>query len=78
MHRPYRTPGGMFTSGLCLLLSLLALTGVYAYDPQSFMFTMLLFALGAAYFLGFARHHLVAASAEEEFALLASAEADLD
>jgi len=77
LPRPYRTPGGIFTSGLCLLLSLLALTGVYAYDPPAFLLTLLLFALGGGYFLLFARHHLVATSAEEEFALLADAEADL-
>ncbi|MEO1079188.1 MAG: ethanolamine permease [Pseudomonadota bacterium] len=77
LHRPYRTPGGMFTSGLCLLLSVLALTGVYAYDPAAFLFTMLLFVGGGIYFLSFGRHHLTARTAEEEFALLANAETTL-
>ncbi|MES1951015.1 ethanolamine transporter [Salinisphaera sp. S4-8] len=78
LERPYRTPGGMVTSGIALVLSLIALTGVYAFDPRAFGYTIVLFVLGAAYFFVFSRHHLVARTAEEEFALLAQAESDLD
>lgn len=78
LARPYRTPGGMVTSGIALVLSLIALTGVYAFDPRAFGYTIVLFVLGAAYFFVFSRHHLVAQTAEEEFALLAQAESDLD
>jgi len=78
LERPYRTPGGVVTSSIALVLSLVALTGVYAFDPRAFGYTLALFALGAAYFLLFSRHRLVAATAEEEFALLARAESDLD
>ncbi|MES1940550.1 ethanolamine transporter [Salinisphaera sp. T5B8] len=78
LERPYRTPGGMVTSGIALMLSLIALTGVYAFDPRAFGYTIVLFVLGAAYFFVFSRHHLVARTAEEEFALLAQAESDLD
>ncbi|MES1949080.1 ethanolamine transporter [Salinisphaera sp. C84B14] len=78
LERPYRTPGGMVTSGIALLLSLIALSGVYAFDPRAFGYTIVLFVLGAAYFFVFSRHHLVAQTAEEEFALLAQAEFDLD
>jgi len=78
LERPYRTPGGVVTSSIALVLSLIALTGVYAFDPRAFGYTLALFALGAAYFLLFSRHRLVAATAEEEFALLARAESDLD
>ncbi|WP_020558426.1 ethanolamine permease [Thiofilum flexile] len=74
MPRPYKTPGGIFTSGLSLILSLVALTGVYAYDPRAFMYTLVLFALGAAYFFGYSRNHLVAKTPEEEFSMLAQAE----
>ncbi|WP_348765301.1 ethanolamine permease [uncultured Salinisphaera sp.] len=78
LERPYRTPGGMVTSGIALLLSLIALSGVYAFDPRAFGYTIVLFVLGAAYFFVFSRHHLVAQTAKEEFALLAQAESDLD
>ncbi|WP_423821480.1 ethanolamine permease [Salinisphaera sp. SPP-AMP-43] len=78
LHRPYRTPGGIVTSSIALVLSLVALTGVYAFDPRAFGYTLLLFAIGAAYFFVYSRHHLVAKTADEEFRLLASAESDLE
>ncbi len=77
MLRPYKTPGGIFTSAVALLLSLLALSGVYAFDPRAFNYTLLLYVGGALYFLCYSRHRLVASSAEEEFALLAHAESEL-
>ncbi|MFT0138307.1 ethanolamine permease [Alcanivoracaceae bacterium MT1] len=69
LHRPYRTPGGMFTSGLALVLSLVALTGVYAFDPRAFNYTLGLFMIGALYYFGYSKSRLVAKSAEEELAL---------
>lgn len=78
LPRPYRTPGGIVTSGAALVLSLVALTGVYAFDPRAFGYTLLLFAAGAAYFFVYSRHHLVAQTADEEFALLAQAQATLE
>jgi ethanolamine permease len=75
--RPYKTPGGVFTSGIALLLSLIALTGVYAFDPRAFFYTLVLFVIGAAYYFGYSKNHLVAKTAEEEFAMLEQAEADL-
>ncbi|WP_456294666.1 ethanolamine permease [Vibrio sp. AK197] len=78
MPRPYKTPGGMITSSISLVLSLIALTGVYAYDVRAFFFTLILFAIGIAYYLVVSRHHLVAKSAEEEFALLSQAQVELD
>ena len=77
LPRPYKTPGGVVTSGIALVLSLIALTGVYAFDPRAFFFTMGLFVIGAAYYFGYSRKHLVAKSADEEFAMLAEAESDL-
>lgn len=77
LERPYKTPGGVVTSGIALVLSIIALTGVYAYDPRAFMYTLVLFAVGAAYFFLYSKHHLVANTPEEEFNLLAEAEADL-
>ncbi|MCS2608370.1 ethanolamine permease [Halomonas dongshanensis] len=72
LPRPYKTPGGVVTSGVALALSLVALTGVYAFDPRAFNYTLLLFAVGAAYFFLYSQHTLVAKSADEEFALVST------
>ena len=65
------------TSGIALVLSLIALTGVYAFDPRAFFYTVVLFLIGGAYYFGYSRKHLVAKTADEEFAMLAEAESDL-
>ncbi|PKH89943.1 ethanolamine permease [Pseudoalteromonas sp. 78C3] len=78
LPRPYKTPGGVVTSSIALVLSLIALTGVYAFDPPAFLYTMVLFIVGAAYYFGYSSKHLVAKSADEEFAMLANAESDLE
>jgi len=77
LNRPYKTPGGIVTSGISFVLSLIALTGVYAYDVRAFLFTLVLFAIGMAYYAFVGRHNLVAKTAEEEFALLSQAESEL-
>lgn len=77
MPRPYKTPGGVVTSGIALALSLVALTGVYAFDPRAFNYTLILFVIGAAYYFFYSKHHLVAKTAEEEFDMLADAETAL-
>ncbi len=78
MPRPYKTPGGMITSSIALILSLIALTGVYAFDPRAFNYTIILYIVGALYYFFYSKNHLVAKSAEEEFALLAQAESTLE
>ena len=75
--RPYKTPGGILTSGIALVLSLVALTGVYAFDPRAFLYTVILFAIGTVYYFAYSRKHLVAHSAQEEFAMLQEAESEL-
>ena len=77
MPRPYKTPGGVVTSGIALVLSLIALTGVYAFDPRAFNYTLVLYVIGALYFFLYSKNHLVAKTAEEEFAMLEKAELDL-
>ncbi|WP_373019745.1 ethanolamine permease [Thiomicrorhabdus sp.] len=78
LERPYRTPGGIITSGIALALSLIALTGVYAFDPRAFFYTMALFAVGAVYYFVFSKNNLMAHSAQEEFEMLAQAQAELE
>ncbi len=78
LERPYRTPGGVVTSGISLILSLVALTGVYAFDPSAFYMTFGLFVIGGVYYGLYSRNNLVASSAEEEFAMLSVAEQELN
>ncbi len=77
MPRPYKTPGGTVTSGIAFVLSLVALTGVYAFDPRAFFYTLILYAIGALYYFLYSKNHLVAKTADEEFAMLEQAESDL-
>ena len=77
MHRPYKTPGGVFTSSICLVLAVIALTGVYAFDPRAFNYTIVLYMIGALYYFLYSKNHLVAKTPEEEFEMLAAAENEL-
>jgi len=76
--RPYKTPGGIVTSSISLLLSLVALTGVYAFAPRAFNLTLGLFVVGGLYYFFVSQHNLIVGSAEEEFALLSQAELELE
>lgn len=78
LERPYRTPGGVVTSAISLVLSLIALTGVYAFDPSAFYMTFGLFVVGGVYYGLYSRNKLIASSAEEEFAMLSLAEQELN
>ncbi|MCQ9062766.1 ethanolamine permease [Vibrio diabolicus] len=78
LARPYKTPGGIITSSISLVLSLIAMTGVYAFEPSAFFMTMGLFLIGGVYYGLYSRNKLVAATAEEEFAMLSVAELELE
>ncbi|BCG20209.1 TPA: ethanolamine permease [Vibrio alginolyticus] len=78
LTRPYKTPGGIITSSISLVLSLIAMTGVYAFDPSAFFMTMGLFLIGGVYYGLYSRNKLVASTAEEEFAMLSVAELELE
>jgi len=78
MKRPYKTPGGILTSGVALVLSIIALTGVYAFDPRAFNYTIILYLIGAIYYFVYAKNHLVAKTAEEEFEMIEKAELELE
>ncbi len=77
MPRAYRTPGGCYTTGLALLLSLIALVATFLVDLQAASIAAAVFAGFMAYYLFYSKNHLVAQAPEEEFALLAQAEAKL-
>ncbi|RXJ86678.1 ethanolamine permease [Arcobacter sp. CECT 8985] len=78
LQRPYKTPGGVITSSISLILSLVALTGVYAFDPRAFNYTLIIYAIGAIYYFFYSKNTLVAKTADEEFAMLEQAESELE
>lgn len=77
MIRPYKTPLGMFTSGLALVLAVIALIAGFLVDPRVLVGGAIIYAILVAYFAFYSRHHLVAGTPEEEFAAIEKAEADL-
>ena len=77
LERPYRTPGGVATSGVALVLAVLAVIATFIVDPTAAFITLGVYVLFLAYFLFYSRHHLVAQAPEEEFATIEQAEAEL-
>lgn len=77
MERPYRTPGGVLTTGIAMVLALGALASTFVVSQEAAMWSAVFYAVMVAYFVFYSRHHLVAKAPEEEFAAIASAEAEL-
>lgn len=78
LERPYRTPGGVVTSGIALVLGLAAMGAGFLVEPSVVIYAAVAYAVMIAYFAVYSRHHLVAQAPEEELAALAAAEAELD
>ncbi|MFH5207732.1 ethanolamine permease [Antrihabitans spumae] len=78
MPRPYRTPGGIVTTGFALVIAAAAVVATFLVDPVAALWTFVAFGAFMAYFGLYSRHHLVANSPDEEFAILAKAEEDLE
>ncbi len=76
-ERPYRTPGGMVTSGVALLLAAASVVATFIVDPVAAGIMAGVYVLFVAYFGLYSRHHLVAQAPEEEFATLEKAESEL-
>ena len=77
MPRPYRTPGGVFTTGFALVIAVLAVIATFMVDSVAALWCLLVFAAFMTYFGLYSRHRLVANSPDEEFAALAAAEDEL-
>lgn len=77
MPRPYRTPGGIVTTGFALVIAALAVVATFLVDSTAATWCLVVFAAFMAYFGLYSRHHLVANSPDEEFAALADAEKDI-
>jgi ethanolamine permease len=77
LERGYRTPGGAKTSGVALVLAVLAVVATFLVDTTAALITLGVYLAAAAYFGLYSRHHLVAAAPEEEFEAIAKAESEL-
>jgi ethanolamine permease len=77
LERPYRTPGGVVTSGVALVLAVASVVATFIVDPRAAGIMLGIYVLFIAYFAFYSRHHLVAQAPEEEFATLEKAESEL-
>lgn len=77
LERPYRTPGGVVTTGIAFVLSCVAVVATFFVDVTAALCAAGAMVVFIAYFLLYSRHHLVANAPEEEFACLAAAESEL-
>jgi ethanolamine permease len=78
LERPYKTPGGVVTSGVALVLGVAAVVAGFLVDPRVLIGAAIVYAIMIAYFAIYSRHHLVAQAPEEEFEAIERAEAELD
>jgi ethanolamine permease len=77
LERPYRTPGGVATTGVALFLSVAAVIATFFVDEKAAGITAAVFVAFMLYFLAYSRHRLVADAPEEEFEAIERAEAEL-
>lgn len=77
LPRPYKTPGGIFTSGIALVLASLAVIAGLMVDPKVWFMAAGIYVVFILYFVIFSRHHLVSGTPEEEFAQIKAATDDL-
>ncbi len=66
LERPYRTPGGIVTSGIALALACVAVVAGFLVDPRVVIGAAIVYAIFVAYFAVYSRHHLVAAAPGED------------
>jgi ethanolamine permease len=78
MPRPYRTPGGIVTTAFALVIACAAVIATFLVDPAAASWTLAAFVAFMLYFALYSRHRLVANSPDEEFAMLARAEDELE
>ncbi|MGH7430158.1 MAG: amino acid permease, partial [Candidatus Methylomirabilaceae bacterium] len=80
LERPYKAPGGVFMPIVAMIIAIVSLFAGIAYTTitrWTIIWTIVAFLLGMAYFWLYSRHRLVAEAPEEEFALIARAEAEI-
>ncbi len=77
LERPYRTPGGIVTTGIAFVLAMVALVAGFLVDTRVLVITAIVYVIALLYFGLYSRHHIVATAPEEEFELIESAESEL-
>ena len=77
LERPYRTPGGIVTTGIAFVLAIVALIAGFLVDTRVLVITAIVYVIALLYFGLYSRHHIVATAPEEEFELIESAESEL-
>jgi ethanolamine permease len=77
LERPYRTPGGIATTSVGLVLAVAAVVATFFVDQKAAGIAAAVFLAALAYFWFYSRHRLVADAPEEEFEAIERAEAEL-
>ncbi|MGI8949938.1 MAG: ethanolamine permease [Ornithinimicrobium sp.] len=77
LERGYRTPGGVVTTGVALVLSVIAVIATFFVDELAAGITAAVFLAFLAYFQFYSRHHVVGNAPEEEFSSIDDAESTL-
>ncbi|MCU1531296.1 MAG: ethanolamine transporter [Arthrobacter sp.] len=77
LPRGYRTPGGIVTTSIALVLAAVAVVATFVVDVFAATITAAIFGTALLYYWFYSRHRIVAGAPEEEFAQLAAAEAEL-
>ncbi|KAA8733272.1 ethanolamine permease [Acinetobacter qingfengensis] len=68
MVRPYKTPGGIVTSSIALVLAAIAVVAGLMVDPKVWFMSAGIYLAFIVYYLVYSRHQLVSGTPEEEFA----------
>lgn len=77
IHRPYKTPGGIVTSSIALVLAAIAVIAGFLVDPKVWFMAAGIYVVFIAYFLFYSRHNLVKGTPEEEFENIRKAQQEL-
>jgi len=77
MDRPYKTPGGIVTLGIALILALIAVIAGFLVDPKVWFMAAGIYIAFIVYFLVYSRHRLVQGTPEEECENIRKAEQEL-
>ena len=78
MERPYKTPGGILTTGFALVIAVASVIATFLVDTTAALWCLAAFVAFMAYFGLYSRKHLVASSPDEEFALLAEVDKEME
>ncbi|KCX86631.1 amino acid permease family protein [Acinetobacter baumannii 6112] len=70
LPRPYKTPGGIWTSCIALILAAVAVVAGLMVNPKVWLLAALIYVGFILYYLLYSRHHLVKGTPEQEFAMI--------